>query len=155
MSAGGAITNAMLNAYPELFQAGATMSAPSNLFEVKKQNVKSQPRIAIIQGDKDKVVPKGNADRIIARWVKKNELVDSNYVYESEYMNHPLLSSKSYYNADNELKIIAITAKDVRHKLMIAPGKPIHRGGTMESHTLDINFHSTYWIARFFGLVTK
>ena len=153
MSAGGAISNAMLNAYPELFNAGAILSAPSNIFKQNNSAPNKQPRIAIIQGDKDKIIPKGNADKILAQWIKKNELIDSNYIFEQEFLNHPLLSSKSFYDSENRLKIISISAKDVKHKVLISPGKGIHRGGIMESHTLDINFHSTYWIAQFFGLI--
>ncbi|MFB0926080.1 MAG: PHB depolymerase family esterase [Vicingaceae bacterium] len=151
-SAGGGISNAMLNAYPTLFNAGALFAAPSNLFKLNKETSEKQPKVVIIQGDKDVVVPKGNANRILEQWVKKNQFPDSSFVITKEYLNHPLLTLKEFINSKNELKITLLSVKDLKHKLMISPGKPIDRGGEMDFHTVDLNFHSTYWVAQFFGL---
>lgn len=155
MSAGGGISNAMLNAYPELFNTGVLIAAPSNLFNPNKLESKKQPKIAIIQGEKDKIVPMGNADRILDQWLKKNAINDTNYVDKKEYLNNPLLSAKYFYNNEKELKIVVLTANDVGHKVLIKPGNKITEGGKMDVHTADINFHSTYWIAAFFGLTNN
>jgi len=144
----------MLNAYPNLFKAGALFAAPSNIFQLNKEKPKNQPNIAIIQGDKDRIVPKGNANRILKQWIEKNELTDSSFVFTADFLNHPLLSAKQFYNKKKELKIILLSAKDLKHKMMISPGKPIQRGGKMDLHTVYINFHSTYWVAQFFGLIS-
>ena len=152
-SAGGAISNAMLNAYPTLFNAGALFSAPSNLFKPNTKQSTDQPKVAIIQGSKDLIVPKGNANRIVQQWTKKNQIPDSNFTVREKYFDHPMLFAKEFYNANQELKIISITAKDLKHKLMISPGTPIHKGGVLDFHTVDFNFHSTYWTAQFFGLL--
>jgi poly(3-hydroxybutyrate) depolymerase len=152
-SAGGAISNAMLNAYPTLFNAGALFSAPSNLFNPNKKQSKDQPKVAIIQGYKDLVVPKGNANRILKQWTTKNQIADSNFTVIEKYLDHPMLSAKEFHNANHELKIISITAKDLKHKLMISPGTSINKGGVLDFHTIDLNFHSTYWAAQFFGLL--
>ncbi|PCI94499.1 MAG: hypothetical protein COB15_13980 [Flavobacteriales bacterium] len=154
-SSGGAISNAMLNAYPKLFNAGALFAAPSTLFNFNKEIPTEQPRVAIIQGDKDMIVPKKNAARILNQWIKKNELSDTTFVLNKDYQNNPLLSSKYFYTPQKVLKIIIIAAEDVKHKLMIVPGEPISRGGKMDFYTTDINFHSTYWVTRFFGLVKE
>jgi len=151
-SAGGAISNAMLNAYPQLFNAGALFAAPSNLFNQNKIPSQKQPKIAILQGEKDMVVPKGNANRILKQWLTKNELVDSNFVLKKDYLNNPLLTAKYFYNKSKQLKIISLKAQGIKHKLMITPGKSIKKGGKMDFHTVDVNFHSTYWVAKFFGL---
>ena len=152
-SAGGAISNAMLNAYPTLFNAGALFAAPSNLFNPNKEAPNKQPKVAIIQGNKDMIVPKGNAKRILKQWVKKNNFSDSSFVFSPTYLNHPLISSKQFFTANKKLKIIALNVKDLKHKVMISPGKSIKRGGKIDMHTVDINFHSTYWVAHFFGLI--
>tara|TARA_B100000809_G_scaffold131230_2_gene129038 strand:+ start:18178 stop:19062 length:885 start_codon:yes stop_codon:yes gene_type:complete len=151
-SAGGGISNAMLNAYPNLFNAGVLFAAPSNLFKMNKETAEHQPKIAIIQGDKDMVVPKGNANRILKQWIEKNQFTDSAFVITKEYLNHPLLTSKEFFNTKNELKITLLSVKDLKHKVMISPGKPIERGGEIDFHTVDLNFHSTYWAAQFFEL---
>ncbi len=154
-SAGGGISNAMLNAYPTLFKAGALFAAPSNIFNKNKETSENQPKIAIIQGEKDVVVPKGNPKRILTQWIEKNQFIDSSFVITQEYLDHPLLTSKEFMNSENELKIQVLTVKDLKHKVMISPGKSIKRGGTMDFHSVDINFHSTYWVAHFFGLLKK
>jgi poly(3-hydroxybutyrate) depolymerase len=151
-SAGAGISNAMLNAYPTLFKAGALFAAPSNLFNQNKEAPEKQPKIAIIQGEKDVVVPKGNANRILEQWVEKNQFADSSFVDTKEYLGHPLLTSKEFINLKNEIKIQVLTIADLKHKIMISPGKAVNRGGKMDSHTVDINFHSTFWVAQFFEL---
>ena len=151
-SSGGAISNAMLNAYPRLFQAGGLFAAPSNLFNPNKNSPNEQPKIAIIQGEKDMIVPKSNAEKILNQWLKKNGLIGSNYVLKKDYLNNPLLSAKYYFTTDKELKIITLQAEGIRHKLMISPGKSVKKGGKMDFHTKNVNFHSTYWLANFFGL---
>lgn len=152
-SAGGAIANAMLNAYPKLFNAGALFAAPSNSFKLNTEKAANQPKIAIVQGDKDRIVPKGNAKRILKQWIEKNELSDSAFIFTEEYLNHPLLSAQQFYNSQKELKITLLSVKDLKHKMIISPGESIKRGGKMDFHTEDINFHSSYWVAQFFGLI--
>lgn len=153
-SSGGAISNAVLNAYPELFNAGGLFAAPSNLFNPNKDVPNKQPRVAIIQGEKDMIVPKSNAEKILKQWLKKNELIDSNYVLKEDYLNNPLLTAKQYFTSDKKLKIITIQAEGIKHKIMISPGKSVKRGGKTDFHTKDVNFHSTYWLAEFFGLIS-
>lgn len=151
MSAGGAMSNAMLNAYPRLFNAGALFAAPSNLFNASKDTI--QPRVAILQGDDDKVVTPRNAEKITEQWIKKHQIDTAQTEVIKDFKNNPLLTSTNYYNSMKELKLITIYAEGIRHKLLIKPGKKITQGGELDFHTKDVNFHSTYWIADFFGLV--
>ena len=152
LSAGGGMSNAMLNAYPRLFNAGALLAAPSKILNTNEDAPEIQPRIAILQGEDDKVVVKNNADKIEKQWLKKHQLTDTLEV-KTNYLDNPLLSARFYSNANKELKIVSIRAEGVRHKLLIKPGNSLQEGGTMDFYTKDINFHSTYWIADFFGLV--
>lgn len=151
MSAGGGMSNAVLNAYPELFNAGALVAAPSNLYGFSKN--KYQPRIAILQGDDDKIVTPKNAIKIKEQWLKKHQIDTANVEVKKDYLNNPLLTAEYFFNTKKEVKIITITALGIRHKLLIKPGNKISEGGILDKHTQDVNFHSTYWIAHFFGLV--
>ena len=155
MSAGGGMSNAMLNAYPELFNAGALLAAPSNIFDLNTSTTKKQPRIAILQGEEDKIVPKKNADKLIEQWVKKHQLDTANVDMKNNYLGNSLLKAQFYYDETKQVKIIDLRAKDITHKLLITPGHEINKGGEMDFHTRDICFHSTYWIAEFFGLTKK
>ncbi len=150
MSAGGAISNAVLNAYPHLFNAGVMISAPSNLFNPNKET--NQPKVAIIQGTDDRIVPEKNADKTLAQWLVKHQLDTTSVELKKDYLNNPLLTAQYFFNAEKQVKIITIKAEGIKHKLLIKPGKEIHQGGFINNHTQDINFHSTYWIAQFFGL---
>lgn len=152
MSAGGGMSNALLNAYPELFNSGALLAAPSTLVEDVNDSASHIPRIAILQGEADPIVPKKNAERILDQWTKKNNFKPKAFKLKENYLNNPLLTAKYYYNNNGQLKIVALNAKIVKHKLLIDPGEDIKHGGEMIPHTEDINFHSTYWIADFFGL---
>jgi poly(3-hydroxybutyrate) depolymerase len=153
MSAGGGMSNAVLNAYPELFNAGALVAAPDNLFNPNKNEY--QPRIAILQGDDDKIVVPKNAIKLKEQWLKKHQLEITNLELKMNYLNNPLLTAEYFYNIKKEVKIITIFAEGIRHKLLIKPGDKISEGGTMDNHTQDVNFHSTYWIAQFFGLTMQ
>jgi poly(3-hydroxybutyrate) depolymerase len=152
MSAGGAMTNNMLNAYPEIFNAGALIAAPHTLVEKINSSSKKVPKIAILQGDKDLVVPPKNATKIIVQWITKNGFSATNFKTVQENLNDKMLATTSYFNNKNELKMVMLTAKTITHKILINPGEDIQHGGKMGFHTKDIDFHSTYWIAHFFGL---
>ena len=152
MSAGGGMSNALLNAYPYIFNSGALIAAPSILMAEINDSANHIPKIAILHGDSDPIVPKKNAKKILNQWIKKNKLKPKSFEFKENYLNNPLLSAKYYYNSNKQLKIITLNVKTIKHKLLIDPGEDIKHGGTMISRTEDIDFHSTYWIADFFGL---
>lgn len=152
MSAGGGMSNAMLNAYPELFNSGALLAAPSIIMGKLNTSPDHVPKIAIIQGEKDKVVPKKQATNILNQWISKNNLDSSKFKTIENFQNNKYLSAQTYTNKNNELKIILLKIKSTGHKILINPGNDIKHGGTSGIHTKDIDFHSTYWIADFFGL---
>ncbi len=151
MSAGGGMSNAMLNAYPSLFNAGALFAAPSNIFNLNKDSI--QPRVAIMHGDDDKVVTPRNAEKITEQWIKKHAIDTNQTQVIREYNDNPLLTLTEYYNSSKELKLETLYAEGIKHKLLIKPGNKINQGGELDFHTQDVNFHSTYWVAKFFGLV--
>lgn len=99
LSAGGAMTSALLTHYPKLFSAGAVIaglpypcandlakaiscmrngpsqSATELVSLVKKGNetVKKWPRLIVITGSKDKVVNPKNSSRLAVQWSKLSE----------------------------------------------------------------------------------
>ncbi|MFL3662417.1 MAG: alpha/beta hydrolase family esterase [Flavobacteriales bacterium] len=152
MSAGGAMTNALLNAYPTIFKSGAMLAAPSNLFDKNTLPPEQQPVVAIVQGEDDIIVPEKNSDKILNQWVEKHQLDTANNELFTNYKGVDVLYAQYFYNTDDELKIILLKSKKVKHKLLITEGDSIHQGGKHDFHTDDIGFHSTYWLASFFGL---
>ena len=153
MSAGGGMSNAMLNLYPELFNAGALIGAPSTLMGTNKSKLTQQPRIAILQGDKDLVVSKNHAEKNLRHWLEKHEMTEDNKTEQENYQGNEQLTAQFYTYENKQAKVVLLLAKGVAHKVLIDPGEEISKGGEMDFHTEDIDFHSTYWIADFFGLV--
>ena len=152
VSAGGGMSNALLNAYPELFNAAALIGSPSTLVNDNNITAKHIPRIAIIQGKNDKIVSHKASEKLLNQWIAKNNFDNNNFTTTENFMNNELINAKSFYTDENILKIIMLTIKNVGHKILIDPGKNINQGGKIGIYTKDINFHSTYWIADFWGI---
>ncbi len=152
VSAGGGMSNALLNAYPELFNAAALIGSPSTLVNDNNITAKHIPRIAIIQGENDKIIPLKTSEKLLNQWIIKNNFDNNNFTTTDNFMDNELINAKSFYTDENILKIIMLTIKDTGHKILVDPGKNINQGGKLGIYTKDINFHSTYWIANFWGI---
>lgn len=154
MSAGGAMSNVMLNAYPELFAAGALFAAPSILYEDINPNRSYQPRIAIIQGKYDLTVFPKNADRLMDQWREFYQLDSADFRYTERYLGHSLLSLIEY-PAQEKAKLVRLDIDRTGHLLLVDPGKGMKQGGQYSLFTKDVNFHLPYWICEFFGLTVE
>lgn len=152
VSAGGAMSNALLNSYPELFNAAALLGTPSTLIHGNNITSKHIPKIAIIQGEEDKITSLKMSEKLLNQWTTKNDIDHSNFTTTNNFMDNELIKSKSFYNHENDLKIIMLTIRNTGHKILIDPGKNYNQGGKLGIYTKDINFHSTYWIADFWGI---
>ena len=153
VSAGAAMSNALLNSYPNLFNAAALIGCPSLLTEKLDTLSIYQPRVLIIQGEEDKVVAPTNADRVLNQWTKKHHLKNDDFKLENNYLNFPELTLKTFFDNNQQIQVQSLSAKDVGHVILINPGENDNEGGKDCIYTKDINFHSTYWIAEFFGLI--
>ena len=72
----------------------ALFAAPSTLFNPNSEAPKNQPKIEILKGEKDMIVPKSNSKRILDQWIKKNDFDETHYKLQEEYLDHPLLTAK-------------------------------------------------------------
>ncbi|MEA2077467.1 MAG: PHB depolymerase family esterase [Candidatus Marinimicrobia bacterium] len=151
MSAGGAMANVMLNAYPGLFAAGALFAAPSVLHEDINPDRTYSPRIAIIQGKYDLTVLPKNADRLMNQWREFHQLDSADFRYTERYLGHSLLSLIEY-PAQGKTKLARLDLDRTGHLLLVDPGKAMKQGGQYSLFTKDVNFHLPYWIVEFFGL---
>lgn len=151
LSAGGAMSHALLNAYPLLFNAGALLGTPSTLLD-KQSTKEKQPKLLIIQGKSDPLAVKNNGERLINKWCNKHHIDSENFVFTDSINNNPLLSTRSFIKNDTEV-IRYLLIKKIGHQLPINPGDDIKHGGKNGLFTTNIGFFSTYYIADFFGLV--
>lgn len=180
LSAGGAMTVAMLACYPEVFNAGACLAGgpyggAKDIWESGKMmvgaNAKSSedwanmvkaenpefegtyPRLVISHGMNDPVVNVFNADELNKQWRGLLELKESADSLDYNFQGQERISRHSWIEKGEEV-LIDYRIQDLGHRLLIDPGDELKQGGKTGIFGLDIDFHSTYWIAKDFGLIS-
>lgn len=169
LSAGGAMSAAMLAAYPEVFAAGAIIAglpygtavnvqeAFESMFQGKQRSGKEWgdavrrasrhhgpwPRVSIWHGDRDETVKPANAEALIAQWCDVHG-IDGGPV-EAMVDGYP----RKVWRRDGVDTIESYTITGMAH------GTPLDthvHGGTAGPFLLEAGISSSYHIARFFGL---
>ena len=180
LSAGAAMSVALLADYPGLFNAGAilaggpfmsaknaiggviTMFAPAHKIAQKLaapvicQNPgykNKYPRLIVIHGRQDPVVNIKNSYQLIEQWSYLHHTDDIADSTISSFEKHSGITKHFYRNAANNDVIIFYEVDGLGHALMIDPGNEITQGGETGTFAVDRDFHSTYWIAVDFGLI--
>ena len=180
LSAGAAMTVALLADYPETFNAGAVLAGgpfmmATNSFSgvsamikpkirsskewgelVLKQNPDFKnnfPRVIIVHGKNDNVVNPKNSYELIKQWayVLKTDTIPSKIV--SAFANNKDVERKSFSNKQQEEKIVFYEINKLGHSLAVDPGEGALQGGKTGMFSVDKDFFSTYWIAKDFGLL--
>lgn len=177
VSAGGAMTSVMMSCYPELFKGGAVLSggpykAAENFAEsasvlagnvnktgvewgnlVRSQNSSytgAYTKLLIFHGQDDKVVDIQNAEELIEQWC--NVLNISDVPAEDSFVESDV-HQYIYKNTAGDSLVIYYEIEDMGHAIATDPGSGEQQGGSTGTFSSDKDFYSSYWIARFFGLV--
>lgn len=180
LSAGAAMAVALMACYPENVNAGAILAggpykAARNAFEgmfvlwlppnkspakwakrVYKQNKEYKgeyPRLIVMHGRRDFVVSIRNSRELVQQWAalhKTDVKPDNN---ETPFDKNPLVRRLAYFDAQRKEVIVFYIVKGIGHSLPVNPGNKPDEGGQTGMFAKDINFHSTYWLARDFGLI--
>lgn len=176
VSAGAATSvNFMVN-YPELIQAGAVlggtafkmaegamtaltrMSNPIDLSpqewadKVPKDSTTVFPKLMIMHGKRDLVVDFNNGIELRDQWTAlhgieaKPDSVQTNFRIEG-------LNRYSYVDTSNSEKIVFYEFESMGHTIAIDPGTANDQGGQKGMFAKDLDFFSTYFIAKDFGLI--
>lgn len=174
LSAGAAMTSAMLATYPEVFAAGALIAglpygAAGNVREafhsMYQGTSKSAeewgaavrsgsahrgpwPRVSVWHGTADRTVAPANADAIIKQWTDVHEAMTVPERRDAEGY------ARTIWRDERGCKVvesIAVTGLDHGTPLAIANG--IETCGQAGPFLLDVGISSTHHIARFFGLI--
>lgn len=178
VSAGAAMAVTMCAVYPELFKAGVSVgggpyggandvweSAKMMMGELDKspedwaELVRTQnpefsgiyPRIIVSHGADDPVVNVKNADELVQQWIALHALTESPAYENYSFEGRPEISRFSWMKNDKEL-VIDYRVQSLGHRLLVDPGQGIDQGGKTGVFGKDIDFHSTYWIAKDLGL---
>ena len=182
LSAGAAMSMAMLADYPQLFKAGASLAggpymAATNPLQtmpmmynaivktekewgdlVRAQNPDykgAYPPLIILYGRTDIVVNYKNSIELVKQWAN---ICNMNAEHADEIVNDFENSeglTRSAWKENDIEKIVVYDFENLGHALPVDPGTAEKQGGQTGLFSVDKNFFSTYWIAKDFGLIKE
>jgi poly(hydroxyalkanoate) depolymerase family esterase len=176
LSAGGAMTSAMLASYPEIFAGGAIIAglpygAASNVQEafqsmyqcptrsarewgdlVRKAAPQPArwPSISVWHGNADQTVIPTNAREILKQWTDVHGL-------PTTPTKHTIVDGyprQVWINEEGKDLIESYTITQMAHGAPLATGNGNDECGAAGPFLLDVGISSSYHIAKFFGLVS-
>ncbi len=181
LSAGAAMSVALMADYPSLFNMGAIlaggpympgqgamnalskMESPKDISAqelagyVATQNptyTGKYPRLLVMHGEKDNVVNEKNSYLLIKQWAPLLHVSDTPTIVTPSFMGHLDITRKSYLDSSRHECIIFYEVANLGHSLMVAPNDTtIAGGGRTGMFSIDKGFFSTYWIAVDMGLI--
>jgi poly(hydroxyalkanoate) depolymerase family esterase len=176
LSAGGAMTMAMLASYPEMFAAGAViaglpfgiagnvrealsgmMASPArparelgDLVRNASQHRGPWPKLSVWHGSADRTVHPGNADEIVKQWLDVHGLPEA-AMSESTVDGHP---HQVWWNAEGETIVESYTIAGMAHGTPLGKADD-ERYGVEGAFLIEAGISSSYHIAKFFGLTRR
>lgn len=179
ISAGGAMANVLMANYPDLFKSGAIMSgipfkAANDLAtayaamqgkvektpdewvtSISNNNPNYEgkyPKIVIFHGIDDPFVNVKNAEIIEIQW-KGIHKIASEPAIIPEFNGNPEIAKTTYFKNNCPI-IVKYEINNLGHAMAVDPGTEKQQGGNVARFALDKNFHTTYWTAKFFGMIS-
>jgi len=171
LSAGGAMTPVMLANYPDVFKSGGSWAGVPYLYSPTGNNditpmewgdkvraafpayTGTYPTLFICQGTDDSVTEPINETRLIAQWTN---IHDSDQLADATDLNfngNANVEEKIYLNSSNDTIVKSYKITNMGHGIAVDPGNGSFQGGQAAAGAYDVDFYSTYWMARFFGLI--
>jgi poly(hydroxyalkanoate) depolymerase family esterase len=177
LSAGGAMTMAMLASYPEVFAAGAVIAGlpfgiagnvrealsgmmasparPANelgdLVRGASDHRGPWPRLSVWHGSADRTVHPGNADEIVKQWLDLHGLPEAP-MSEAEVDGHP---RQVWWNAEGKTVVESYTISGMAHGTPLGLADNDERYGTEGAFLIEAGISSSWHIAQFFGLTRR
>lgn len=166
LSAGGAMAEAVLAAYPDVFSAGAVMagipyncgiscmSSASNRSPaawgdlVRNSGAPTPsrwPRVSVWHGASDSIVVPVNADESVTQWTNVNGLTDTPTSTETI----GAATVKRYADSTGAVRVEQWKVAGMNHGTAVDPAKGCGQTG---SYLLDVKLCSSRYAAIFFGL---
>jgi feruloyl esterase len=175
LSAGGAMANAMLALYPDVFAGGAIIAglpygAATNVQSAFQAMFKGAdrsslawaeqvraasshkgpwPAVSVWHGSTDPIVVPSNAVQIVKQWTQVHGIP----AHPTESHVKAGLSRQTWRNASGQVLVESINIAGMGHGTPIAAGAGAERAGSAGPFVLDVGISSTHQIARFFGLI--
>lgn len=180
-SAGAAMAVAAGACYPDVFATVASfaggpykcalsavaamreMSNPSPLdaseraalITTQKANAEQEhyPRVVILHGQRDHTVDPGNALALVDQWTAVHGMDSVADTVDTSFLGHSNVERVAYEDGSGGSPVVLYRFADLGHVLPVDPGKGPAQGGRTGTFFLDNDVHSTYIIAREFGLL--
>jgi poly(hydroxyalkanoate) depolymerase family esterase len=176
LSAGGAMTSALLACYPEVFDAGAIIAGlPYGAALTARQALRAMhhspsrtsaewaeiirggntayegpwPRISVWHGNADRTIDPDNADEIVKQWTAVHGLALAP-TREDIIDGYPC---QSWLNDGGEEIVQSYRIPDMAHGTPLSTGNAESQCGAAGPFLLNVGISSSFHIARFFGLV--
>jgi poly(hydroxyalkanoate) depolymerase family esterase len=176
LSAGGAMTAAMLANYPELFAAGAiiaglpfgvattlrdalyemhhsTARPPEELGDLVRRASKHTgpwPRLSVWHGSSDRTVNPANANELVKQWLDLHHLPPTP-MSEGTVDGYP---REVWWNGDGETVVESYTITDMAHGTPLGVADNDQRYGSEGVYLIEAGISSSFHIAKFFGLTS-
>ncbi|RED94942.1 extracellular catalytic domain type 1 short-chain-length polyhydroxyalkanoate depolymerase [Marinoscillum furvescens] len=177
-SAGGAMTTVMLATYPDVFSGGAVMAglpykvatSSNQAFQAMFGNVNKSPNqhgnavrnasnhsgpwptVAVFHGTSDYTVYYMNQNEIMEQWTNVHGADQTADATDNAFDGNSVVSRKEYRNSSGDPVVVTYSINNMGHAIAIDPGNGTKQGGNTGSYATDVNFFSSYWAAKFFGL---
>lgn len=181
VSAGAAMAVATAACYPDLFnsvasfaggpyrcaisagEAWRTMRNPAERSAVawgelvtSASSVKGQqhfPHIVVLQGLRDNTVDPRNAIALVDQWTAVHGIDNVADTTAEAFLGHAGLERRTYSGVTGRPPVVLYHFSELGHVLPVDPGTAPWQGGRTGVLAVDKDVHSTYLIAREFGLV--
>ncbi|MCB9204619.1 MAG: PHB depolymerase family esterase [Flavobacteriales bacterium] len=111
------------------------------------------PKMVILQGTDDPVVNPMNANEIMEQWTGLHEIDRDSVSVQQNFQDNPKVTRSSWSEGDKKELVVLYEFKGLGHVLAVEVGNEKDQGGSDGLFSVDIGFHSTYWIAKEFGLI--
>lgn len=172
LSAGGCMTAVMMATYPEKFNRAGIWAGNPYKYSLSSSNNKTPqewgdfvrnanptysgnyPGLFICQGTNDVVVDKINATRLMQQWTNIHNTDTAVDFFNSSYLGNSLVEEQIYMDSSgNDTSVILYNITGMSHGIAVNPGTVTYEGGQTGTYSFDVDFYSTFWMARFFGLI--
>ena len=179
VSAGAALSVCMMAVYPEYFKAGAVFAgAPykvaTNVWQGGKammkivdktpeeweylvrnvSDVEEFPNLVVYHGVDDNVVDVHYSYELIEQWTALHDMDTIPDTTLNGFISEQV-DRLSYLNDNGEEKVIFYRVQDLGHAIAVDPGYANGEGGKTGLYGRDIDFFSTYYVLKDFGLIKE
>lgn len=171
LSGGGAMTPVMMACYPDIFKSGGTWAGVPYKYRPSGNNTLTPaewgdkvreafpaftgtyPTLFVCQGTDDDVTPPISESLLVAQWTNVHGADQEADATNTAFLDNSNVEENIYLDSDNDTIVKTYTISGMGHGVAVDPGTAPFQGGQTSPGSFDVDFFSTYWMARFFGII--